>query len=478
MFHCEECNECDMKFNTKLDLEWHVETAHEDTQGESNNCLACAFVAVSQEELGVHILTSHTFSCELCRKVFNNKTVLLQHKATDHIESQSNLLKETIKCEECDIESVSVKEFITHIIQVHKTRQTTYICSFCEYEAVEKNVLEEHIEKYHDMIGVLNGLARNQVYVSESFDSFKDEVLTAFKKINEDNNVIKQELFILRQSKQNTSKKNESNISDSTPASDPSSAASKPRTKPPAATKSKPPGSPSRASTTQPKPSSSKHASKPSEEKATKILVIGDSVSGNLHQKTIEIATKAEVKTVKAYSSIYENSDNPAKCAPRFPNKNFNDVIPKELNKFDADVLIVQSGSVDITNLKTNTNETEEFMEYFEQQAVVSANNLFKAVTNAVVNHQKLKKIIIMKQIPRFDQQSSNPPGLKPFLSKRYNETLDQLWTACTMKDKLSIGNHNLDCTDGVFLARYRNIKDNKCDGIHMYGPSGMKAYV
>ena len=46
------------------------------------------------------------------------------------------------------------------------------------------------------------------------------------------------------------------------------------------------------------------------------------------------------------------------------------------------------------------------------------------------------------------------------------------------MKKKIIIGNHNLDCSGGIREARYRNIQLRKYDGIHMYGPSGMKAYT
>ena len=89
-----------------------------------------------------------------------------------------------------------------------------------------------------------------------------------------------------------------------------------------------------------------------------------------------------------------------------------------------------------------------------------------------------LKKIIILKQIPRYDDQSSNPPGFKSSLSKVFNESLDQLWSDCAIKEKLIIGNHNLDCSGGVFEARYRNIQSDRFDGVHMYGPSGIKAYT
>ena len=181
---------------------------------------------------------------------------------------------------------------------------------------------------------------------------------------------------------------------------------------------------------------------KQSEDRIDQILIVGDSISGNLHVKTAEIATKAKIRTVKAYSSIYENVEDGGKHAPRFPRKNFNDVIMNELNKDKPDAMIVQSGSVDITNLKTE-NCNDDNIEYFKHQAIASANNLFTAVTNAAANHPQLKKIIILKQMPSYDFLTSNPPGLKHCLSQLFNETLDQLYSECKLKDKLSVLNES-----------------------------------
>jgi hypothetical protein len=86
--------------------------------------------------------------------------------------------------------------------------------------------------------------------------------------------------------------------------------------------------------------------------------------------------------------------------------------------------------------------------------------------------------MIILKHIPRYDLLSSSPPGLKASLSKLFNETLDQLLFSSAFKDRVMIGNHNLDCSGGVLQARYRNIQSQQFDGIHMYGPSGQKAYT
>jgi hypothetical protein len=340
---------------------------------------------------------------------------------------------------------------------------------------------------YHDMRVVLNGLAENQMYISQSLGNFREEVVGALSKIIEDNIILKQELFILRQSKQNH---NSSQPQVPAPSSSPShGSASTPvppivsasRPAPPPLSASRPAPPPLSASRPAPPPlSASRPAPKPvltANPKVEKILLVGDSISGQLHLKTIETATMTEVRTTKAYSSIHENNDDKGKHAPRFPTKNYNDVIARELNKECPDILMVQAGSVDITNLKADGYLAEN-TEYFQQQTVVSANNLFMAVSNAAANHPHLKKIIILKQVPRYDVYSSTIPGLKPFLSKLYNDTLDQLGSSCTFKDKLVIGNHTLDCAGGVMLARYKDIKSGRYDGVHLYGPSGQKAYT
>ena len=50
-------------------------------------------------------------------------------------------------------------------------------------------------------------------------------------------------------------------------------------------------------------------------------------------------------------------------------------------------------------------------------------------------------------------------------------------WKKSPLKCKLIIGNHNLDCTNGIFEARYRDIQSNRFDAIHLFGLSGIKVY-
>ena len=137
--------------------------------------------------------------------------------------------------------------------------------------------------------------------------------------------------------------------------------------------------------------------------------------------------------------------------------------------------MILQSGSVDITNLNTK-DETSNHIEYFKQETVRSAHNLFNAATNGLRMQPTLGKIVIMKQVPRYDPSHVDPLGLKPSLALLFNHTITGLWMDSPNKDKIFIGEHNVDCTGAIRESRYRHTKSGRYDGIHLYGSSGRKA--
>ena len=81
-----------------------------------------------------------------------------------------------------------------------------------------------------------------------------------------------------------------------------------------------------------------------------------------------------------------------------------------------------------------------------------------------------------MKLTPRYDTTENDPQSIKAALTQIYNDTLLKLWIESPIKDKIHIGSHSLECTGGVKKARY--MLGSKYDGLHMYGPSGQKAYT
>ena len=174
------------------------------------------------------------------------------------------------------------------------------------------------------------------------------------------------------------------------------------------------------------------------------ILYIGDSISANVDISMLQSATQTKVVIARAYSSINDTVSNIAKQAAKFPDSNFTDVTRAKLKKGNFRTLLLQAGSVDISNLNTWENP-EQYMEYFRQEAIMSATNLFQAGLNALQENPRLRKVIIMKQIPRYDQSNVDPLSLKPSLSILFNNTLTNLWMESPFKERMFIGNHNID---------------------------------
>ena len=139
--------------------------------------------------------------------------------------------------------------------------------------------------------------------------------------------------------------------------------------------------------------------------------------------------------------------------------------------------MVVQTGSVDISNLKVDV-DPEKHLEYFRQEAVMSAKNIFDSCLLALDRQPSLKSVVIMKQTPRYDPLSVDPLSIRPALSQLFNNTLTELWISCPMKNKIYIGTHNIDCTGAIQSARYRHTKTGRFDGVHLYGTTGSKAYT
>ena len=67
--------------------------------------------------------------------------------------------------------------------------------------------IQAHIDKDHVEFSLLDYIANNQVDMSKNFEKFKGELTSVLNTIIDDQNVIKQEIFISRQTKHDDSKK-------------------------------------------------------------------------------------------------------------------------------------------------------------------------------------------------------------------------------------------------------------------------------
>ena len=199
------------------------------------------------------------------------------------------------------------------------------------------------------------------------------------------------------------------------------------------------------------------------------MLIVGDVASDCIHKTSIEVATKMKVKTARAYTCL-KRKDN------SYDSRSFQTVINDELDKDNYDVLVIQSGTKDISNLPNSCSDND--IESLKNEVVQSARNLINCAEEASKNNPNLRKIIVAKQIPRYDSFNTNPPGLKTSLSYIFNSALVDLAASSDLKEKLIIGDHTLDCEGAVREARYKNSRTGRYNSVHLFGPSGVKAYT
>ena len=500
------CGVCEFKSEDTMEMKAH-ELKH---IVEVKSCSLCDFTAASQYQLEDHIEHNHAYPCKQCHsQVFQSSELLLRHEQSEHKEehpserqlvckkckctfiSDDDLTNHTCikevgqktNCDQCDYKGNSVIEFITHLLNTHEKNTEVLECQYCDFKAINLQRYRDHVDTVHIEIAMFAHLASNQNALTQNLEKFKDELANILNVIIEDHNVIKQELFILRQNKHESHEKlNNVEKSISKLTSMVSSGVLKPVTSKPAASETPAKPSPSDSIKATNIPSVAMPMNPPVKAMPmnppvkARTCFIGDSISSNIDHKILENVMRTEVKTARAYSSIDDPKENEAKESTRFPEKNFSEVIASEMKKSETEILIVQAGSVDITNMKTSGDNVKKYGEYFKQQAITSATNLFTSVTNALLSNHGIQKAIIMKHIPRYDPRSNDPQSVKAALSQLYNDTLVQLWLGSPHKNRIVLGSHRLDCAGGIRTARYRN--GNRYDGIHMYWPSGRKAYT
>ena len=96
---------------------------------------------------------------------------------------------------------------------------------------------------------------------------------------------------------------------------------------------------------------------------------------------------------------------------------------------------------------------------------------MINVAKEALKNHE-LNNVIVIEYPPRFDQK------LKSELAIFANSVLNQLIENSGI-DRIKLGSHKLICV-GVgktFDARYRNPLSKRMDGLHFFGPLGVRSY-
>ena len=165
------------------------------------------------------------------------------------------------------------------------------------------------------------------------------------------------------------------------------------------------------------------------------VCYVGDSVVNSLDVKSVSEVMNAKVTVSRAYTTLNNVHETDAQAQPKLPQRSYRKVTDDALRKDDADILILQAGALDLTTFKTSNNNATRNLEYFKQQTVISAQNLFSVATNSLVSHSKLKKVVILKQVPRYESNTVDSFRIRASMAQLFNDTLIELRACSEHKD-------------------------------------------
>ena len=195
---------------------------------------------------------------------------------------------------------------------------------------------------------------------------------------------------------------------------------------------------------------------------------VGTSLSKALNRKKFENDADVELTVVKAYCIKEEGL---------YKKTNFQATVPEIVKNGSADTIVLQTGSIEITNIDVNkammdtTKELNQYKKEWFAKAEEDSTNLFSIAEEAIARDENLK-VVIVKRLPRFDRTSTDMLGIKSQLSKFVNHVYDQLWLKRGSPDRISIVELGLDCGKSNYLREiiYGTHNDPKYDRIHLIG--------
>ena len=159
--------------------------------------------------------------------------------------------------------------------------------------------------------------------------------------------------------------------------------------------------------------------------KKHKLAWVGTSISKQLDKNKLEEDLKVDLKVERAY--CIEDEAN-----ARFRDMNFRAIVPRVIAKDDVDTLVLQTGSIEISNIDVNKavmdtkKPIDEYKKDWFEQVERDSSNLFNVAEDALKKSKDLQKVVIIKRLPRYDRSRDDILGIKAQLSEYANAYYDQ----------------------------------------------------
>ena len=522
----EICWTCDKRFADSQSVQKHVKEEHENAENIRN-----------QE------MNQSDFICSLCGKVIRTSLGVNRHKelfcseckkcsaerVSFDIHKQLHKIKPTWKCERCEFTTIDELSFNTHVQTIHKVikidinveDQIEFKCDQCEYKCrlnrqlknhkksvhVEKDLgrlkcgtcdftanyilpMWEHREYEHsdnvklfypkskDM--ALTFLAEQGYDTLGEIETMKKDtkgcfieltkcigmgMMEASNEMNEKFNAVNTAIELLSKKLDAVLARQEEEVENKVEVSAHEVKASAPKVTETIENNKKP---------KKLKKSENGH-----------IAWIGSSVSNVLDVKKLEQDTKTNVTFVKAYG-IKEQSENTYPKEPqRFTDNTFKNIVPDVIEKNDIDILVMQTGDIEISNIKVNealmdtSKDIQEYKQEWFDQVENDSKSLFNIAEEAIKKKPGLQ-VVIMRRLQRFDRSSQDILGIKAKLSNYANAVYDQLWTKRGCPENIKIRELELNVEKPGYLRNLifgsENVKN--FDGIHLQGRGASRHFT
>ena len=466
------CQSCEYITSKKQEIEEHMRSSHGPERLQK--CQQCKFSSTSKTVLDDHVQKEHVvmeqFKCELCAKTFSDKENLTVHVNTTHV-------TENFRCHTCKFVTTIKTEIENHNCNVSNDGgKVLEKCDMCGYEALHESDLRIHKQTLHDSQNlVLKALQQ----LTENVRTLTQDVLD----LKSNSIIIEKEIFsfvksdIIEHINKNTDEKFGQvweKITDVQAGLEKLETAQK-KAEDAGVDKereNKASDDPIEKLITTPKKSFGKTKEKRNKKKMT---WFGTSLSNSLDTEKLEKDTNMDVNVVKAFC---------IKPDGKYPDLNFTDTVPAEIEHDIPDIVVLEAGSIEITNLDVkkammDTNkDVKEYEREWTEKVEKDSENLFNLALKMTEEHKHMK-IIILKRLPRFDTKAQDPTSIKSRLSVFANNVYDQLYFKSGCPSNIKVADLNL-ATEYPYLRKIimGNPEAPEYDGIHLRGSESSRHFT
>lgn len=144
-YFCEFCNERLQSYNK---LEIHIRSKHFHEE-ESFQCDKCGKKFMLKSKLSDHKNRKHStpVNClfEGCHKQFKRKDIMTNHYKNIHLGIKH---KKSLECDLCGFKAIAKCKLVPHMNSQH-LKVRPYKCHICDYDDIEKRLLNQHIKLFH-----------------------------------------------------------------------------------------------------------------------------------------------------------------------------------------------------------------------------------------------------------------------------------------------------------------------------------------